>query len=136
MRNRMMERREDGLEDGIDTTNRAPAGGLTGWLLDRLRSTRRAQPRLALLERIALAPRQSLALVEAEGRRFLVATSPEGAPAFYALDGEIRPFRAANSGSPTGRRSPLPRLVERPVERPVPRLVARQAPDRPARISW
>jgi len=39
-----------------------------------------------LLERIALAPRQSLALVEAKGRRFLVATSPEGAPAFYALD--------------------------------------------------
>jgi hypothetical protein len=41
-----------------------------------------ARPRLELLERIALAPRQSLALVEAEGRRFLVATSPEGAPAF------------------------------------------------------
>jgi flagellar biosynthetic protein FliP len=38
------------------------------------------------VERIALAPRQSLALVEAEGRRFLVATSPEGAPTFYALD--------------------------------------------------
>lgn len=65
-------------------------GGLTGWLLGRLRTARRTQPRLALLERIALAPRQSLALVEAEGRRFLVATSPEGAPAFYALDGAPR----------------------------------------------
>jgi len=32
----------------------------------------RAERRLALLERIALAPRQSLALVEAEGRRILV----------------------------------------------------------------
>jgi hypothetical protein len=42
-----------------------------------------------LVERIALAPRQSLALVEAEGRRFLVATSPEGAPAFYALDERV-----------------------------------------------
>lgn len=45
------------------------------------------QPRLALLERITLAPRQTLALVEAEGRRLLVATSPDGAPTFYALDG-------------------------------------------------
>ena len=61
-------------------------GGLAGWLLGRLRGGGRKQPGLELLERIALAPRQSLALVEAEGRRFLVATSPEGAPTFYALD--------------------------------------------------
>ncbi|MGD0682457.1 MAG: flagellar biosynthetic protein FliO [Terracidiphilus sp.] len=61
-------------------------GGLAGWLLGRLRAGGRAQPRLELVERITLAPRQSLALVEAEGRRFLVATSPEGAPTFYALD--------------------------------------------------
>jgi flagellar biogenesis protein FliO len=68
-----------------------PGGGLAGWLLERLRVSRRPPPRLALLERIALAPRQSLALVEAEGRRFLVATSSEGAPAFYALDERSRP---------------------------------------------
>ena len=49
------------------------------------------------MERIALAPRQSLALVEAEGRRFLVATSPEGAPAFYALDERARPRTARGS---------------------------------------
>jgi flagellar biogenesis protein FliO len=66
-------------------------GGLAGWLLSRLRARGRRQPRLELVERIALAPRQSLALVEAEGRRFLVATSPEGAPAFYALDERARP---------------------------------------------
>jgi hypothetical protein len=60
--------------------------GLAGWLLNRLRRNPQAQPRLALLERVTLAPRQSLALVEAEGRRFLIATSPEGAPSFYALD--------------------------------------------------
>lgn len=69
----------------------APAGGLAGWLLERLRGVRRPRPRLALLERIALAPRQSLALVEAEGRRFLVATSADGGPAFYALDHPARP---------------------------------------------
>lgn len=67
------------------------AGGVAGWLLGRLKSRLRTgeqtRPRLELLERVTLAPRQSLALVEAEGRRFLVATSPEGAPAFYPLDG-------------------------------------------------
>ena len=73
--------------------------GHTEWLLERLlkpfinklRNARRSQPRLELLERITLAPKQSLALVEAEGRRFLVATSPEGGPAFYPLNGETRP---------------------------------------------
>jgi flagellar biogenesis protein FliO len=64
---------------------------LAGWLLNRLRTGAGRPPRLALLERIALAPRQSLALVETEGRRFLVATSSEGAPAFYALDERARP---------------------------------------------
>lgn len=62
------------------------ASGLAGWLLGRLRGGSGSQPKLALVERITLAPRQTLALVEAEGRRFLIATSPEGAPAFYALD--------------------------------------------------
>jgi Flagellar biosynthesis protein, FliO len=70
-------------------------GGLAVWLLNRLRERLhgrdREQPRLALLERITLAQRHSLALVEAEGRRFLVATSQEGGPAFYALDREARP---------------------------------------------
>jgi flagellar biogenesis protein FliO len=70
----------------------AALGGLSGWVLNRLRGlnigrARRKEPRLAVIERIALAPRQSLALVEAEGRRFLVATSPEGTPAFHALEG-------------------------------------------------
>ena len=65
-------------------------GGLAGLvlktLLMKLRGVRASQPRLELLERISLAPRQTLALVEAEGRRFLVATSAEGGPAFLALD--------------------------------------------------
>ncbi len=61
-------------------------GGWAGWLVRRMRGAKSAERRLALVERIALAPRQSLALVEAEGRRILVATSPEGGPAFYPLD--------------------------------------------------
>ena len=69
-------------------------GGIAGWLLARLRKRlggrERRQPRLTLVERIALGPRQSLVLVEAEGRRVLVATSAEGGPAFYALDQRAR----------------------------------------------
>jgi flagellar biogenesis protein FliO len=96
-------------------------GRLAGWLLGRLRVARRPQPRLALLERIALAPRQSLALVEAEGRRFLVATSPEGAAVFYALDG------ALSSGGPGVSRGRISSL---------PHPVTRSAAEKSARISW
>jgi hypothetical protein len=71
----------------------AKPGGLAGWLLSRIRRDPRPQPSLALRERITLAPRQSLALVEAEGRRFLIATSPEGPPAFYPLDDPRGPHR-------------------------------------------
>lgn len=64
--------------------------GWAGWLLNRLTSAiatgSRPRPSLELVQRITLAPRQSLALIEADGRRLLVATSPDGAPAFYSLD--------------------------------------------------
>jgi hypothetical protein len=100
-----------------------PGAGLAGWLLDRLRGSRRPRPRLELVERIALAPRQSLALIEAEGRRFLVATSPEGAPAFYPLDGELRPVNARASAGPV-----------RPPAYPAADKGARPAVS--ARVSW
>lgn len=83
-----------------NTAGTQVTGGLAGWLLDRLRRGPRTEPRLALLERITLAPRQSLALVEAEGRRLLVATSAEGAPAFYALDGRDQPARPTRRSRP------------------------------------
>jgi flagellar biogenesis protein FliO len=86
---------------GVDEKTGGPAGyaagwagGWAGWLLARWHGRRRAEPRLALLERITLAPRQSLALIEAEGRRILVATSAEGGPAFYPLD-EIASSKAS-----------------------------------------
>jgi hypothetical protein len=53
---------------------------------------------MAVLERIALAPRQSLALVEAEGRRFLLATSADGTPAFCPLqDVQTRADKSAHA---------------------------------------
>lgn len=57
---------------------------MAGWL-GRLRRGEPSAPRLTLVERIALAPRHSLALVEAEGQRFLVAIPADGSPAFLAL---------------------------------------------------
>lgn len=76
---------------------RSPVSGLVGWLVEqfkqRFKTASHVQPRLALLERITLAPRQSLALVEAEGRRFLVASSSESGPVFYALDNRARSRR-------------------------------------------
>jgi hypothetical protein len=83
----------------MKTESKAVPGGLAGWLLGRLRNRVRAQPRLALLERISLAPRQTLSLVEAEGRRFLIASSPEGSPAFYPLEGS----RSRAGNQPRGR---------------------------------
>jgi len=81
-------------------TSKMLPGGLAAWLLQRLKKTERAKPRLALVERLSLTPRHSVALIEAEGRKLLVATAPESAPAFYALDSfevpalsaEERPF--------------------------------------------
>ena len=111
--------------DGKERSALKQVGGLARWLscwlLGRLRTTRRPQPRLALVERIALTPRQSLALVEAEGKRFLVVTSAEGAPAFYPLDCE---GGRGNPGSLRGRIIPFSHPVARP------------SADRFARISW
>lgn len=85
---------------------RAELGGIAGWVIARFRNAPKRAPRLALLERITLGPRQSLALVEAEGRRLLVATSAEGGPAFYALDDS-----AGAKGSRPARPAPGPARV-------------------------
>lgn len=65
--------------------------GWAGWLLKRMQRSKSAPPRLKLVERVTLAPRQSLCLLEADGRRVLLATSADGAPAFFALDPDRRP---------------------------------------------
>jgi hypothetical protein len=70
---------------------RSSVGNLVGWLLSRLRGECRPRPQLAVLERITLAPRQTLALIEASGQRLLVATSADGTPAFYAVRGRSGP---------------------------------------------
>jgi flagellar biogenesis protein FliO len=69
----------------------AKIGGLAAWLMERFRREPRPPASLSLLERISLAPRQSLALVEAEGRMFLIATSGESTPAVLPLHEGLRP---------------------------------------------
>ena len=90
-----MEQKKQELEK-----SKSSAAGLGGWVLERLRGSSRTRPRLTLVERIALAPKQSLALIEAEGRRFLVATSAEGTPVFYPLDTGAIPAGQIRSGHP------------------------------------
>lgn len=71
--------------------------GLRAWLLDRFQRRAFQQPRLALVERITLAPRQIVALIEADGQRVLVATSSEGAPAFFPLPSTPKTRRLART---------------------------------------
>lgn len=70
---------------GVSAGSMDTRPGLGAWLLSRLRRSSVKEPRLALVERITIAPRQTVALVEADGQRFLVATSAEGAPVFVSL---------------------------------------------------
>jgi len=66
---------------------------VAGNLLSFLRTSAPPPVRLALLHRVALGPKQALVLVEADGFRLLVATSPEGSTAFFPLS------RIAGSGT-------------------------------------
>jgi len=60
--------------------------GLAEWLLRRLHTNSAPAPQLSILARIALGPRQTLALVEAEGMHLLVGTSADGPPSFFSLE--------------------------------------------------
>jgi flagellar biogenesis protein FliO len=91
-----MKERRSGWRKMTERMGNASGHGLAGWLIRKLRGREHRRPQLELLERITLAPRQSLALVEVEGRRILIATSPEGGPAFFPLAGGARPVTHSN----------------------------------------
>jgi flagellar biogenesis protein FliO len=75
-----------GENAAISNTGHGLGGhGLTGWLLRCWRRSTAHPARLALIERIALGPKHSVALIEAEGVRLLVAISTDGAPVFFSL---------------------------------------------------
>jgi len=81
---------------GVDLQKRPGLGAL---LFERLSRRATKQPRLALVERINLAPRQTIALIEADGQRLLVATSPDGTPSFYPLKPAASPSGASRRRS-------------------------------------
>jgi len=86
--------------------------------------------RLAVIERIQLAPRQSLALVEFEGQRLLVATSPQGGASFFALDArENSAAQRTDAGRRSGARIRPFNPVIHPANSEHDRISAR-------RISW
>ena len=70
--------------------NRCERAGLGAWILQHLRRQSMSETRLVLLERVTIAPRQTVALIEADGRRVLVAASPECTPTFFPLDTPTR----------------------------------------------
>jgi hypothetical protein len=59
--------------------------GLAKWIFGLLHRAPLQQPRLVVLERIILAPKQTLALVQVDGSQVLVATSLDGTPAFCPM---------------------------------------------------
>lgn len=73
-----------------DPAGRRKVNGLAGWLLSRFNGQPMPKKRLALLERITLGPRQGVALIEVDGRNVLIATGPDGSPAFYPLEDRTR----------------------------------------------
>lgn len=108
-------------------------GGWFGRLLGKLSAARQHAPhRLAVIERIALAPRHSLALVEAEGRRFLIVISPEGAPAFQALD----PSGIVAAGDAVPRSETAAAHSIAPAARTAAARAPRRIRDRAARVPW
>jgi hypothetical protein len=80
------------LRANLDHPARRMAGrlgsGLVAWMSRHLHAAAAPPPQLSILARIALGPRQSLALVEAEGVHVLVGTSADGPPSFFSLTGD------------------------------------------------
>jgi hypothetical protein len=59
--------------------------GLATWIAQRWKDSMAHSPRLSVLARVPLGPRHSVALLEADGTRLLVATSSDGVSTFFPL---------------------------------------------------
>ncbi len=105
-----------------------PVKGLAGWLLRYWRRTATRSAKLAILERISLSPKHTLTLVEAEGSRLLVATSAEGASAFYPIPCSFSSELIHDALPPARMSSGIFIRTARSVSRP--RTV------KPGRVSW
>ncbi|MGA2559382.1 MAG: flagellar biosynthetic protein FliO [Terracidiphilus sp.] len=63
----------------------SPVIELARWLFKRLQPSPARPAQMAVLERISLAPRQSLTLVEVQECKFLIVTSVEGISVVHPL---------------------------------------------------
>jgi flagellar biogenesis protein FliO len=99
-----------------------------------------ATVRLALVERIAIGPRQTIALIEADGLRLLVGTSAESAPVFFALNAAATglkddhdPLQHPPSSGPVAvPRYSVPLRGDRATSRPEPKRTDRNRRGRDA----
>jgi flagellar biogenesis protein FliO len=64
--------------------------GVRAWIYERIHRRAGGQARLAVVEKICFAPRQTLSLIEVDGERILVGTSQDGSPQFYPLRASSR----------------------------------------------
>ena len=74
-------------DTGVPAEFAAKRRGFLSRILERLQLRATVhQPRLVVVERVNLAARQQLSLVEADGQRLLIATSPDGPPRICLLN--------------------------------------------------
>lgn len=74
------------LDQPVNRFGNRLGSGLVAWLTRHMHGSASPAPQLSILARIQLGPRQTLALVEAEGVHVLVGTSTDGPPSFFSLD--------------------------------------------------
>lgn len=110
-------------------------GGTIAWLARRWTRSEGHPPRLAVVERLALSPKQWLLLVEADGVRLLISTSSEAPSTIFPLHGapagRSTPDGSISDGSIPVRSIPGDSLM--PGRRPGSPVARPQAE---GRISW
>jgi len=122
-----------------------PARGLGDWLLRCWRRSTEHPARLALIERMALGPKHSLALIEADGVRLLIATSVDGTPAFFSLQNQAEPdpfgvyparTKLSDEGAAQGPSGALPRMTTGAIQRSLRRSQTERRLGFEGRVSW
>jgi hypothetical protein len=63
--------------------------GFVGWLLGRVRQRSEVRRRLVLVERISLAPRQTVCLLEVDDQKLLIATAQDSSPSLCLLSSNL-----------------------------------------------
>ena len=78
---------------------------VTATIFERLSRRATAIPKMAVLERVNVAPRQFIALIDVEGEKLLVSASQNGSPRFFRLT-------ASRGNGRSGERIPIEGTVE------------------------